>query len=141
LDSSIDKCMLWLKYLDLSKTRITEISFGEGVCPALENLILEDCAQLVEVGALPTTLTDLSLKHCCALKKLRGLRGLAKLRSLNMTRCCAVEELRGLETLISLQKMFTSECENMKRILELAEAANPESDVFKKVSWEPIGVD
>lgn len=132
-DSSIDKCMPRLNWLNLCKTRITEISFGGGVCPVLETLDLSGCADLVEIGALPTTLTLLYLEDCCALKKISGLRGLAKLQFLRMEGCCAVEELPGLETLISLKSMLTSKCENMKRILELAEAENPESDVLKNV--------
>ena len=95
-DSSIEKCMLRLKSLKLSKTRITEISFGEGVCPVLESLDLSGCDDLVEVGALPTTLTSLDLSDCCALKKITGLRGLAKLRSLDMSGCKEIEELPGL---------------------------------------------
>nr|ABK26674.1 unknown [Picea sitchensis] len=133
LDSSIDNCLLRLKSLSLSKTRITEISFGEGVCPVLESLYLAGCDDLVEVGALPTTLTSLYLTDCSALRKITGLRGLAKLRDLDMAGCYTVEELPGLETLISVEVLLTPECENMKRIRELAEAANPESDVLKKV--------
>jgi Leucine-rich repeat (LRR) protein len=112
LDSSIDKCMVRLESLKLSRTGITEISFGEGVCPVLESLDLEDCDDLVDVGALPTTLTSLKLTGCCALKKITGLRGLAKLRSLDMSGCKEIEELPrlGVTELNNLEDLNLQEC-------------------------------
>eukprot|EP00253_Pinus_taeda_P007589 PITA_07589 len=125
-DLCVDKCMLRLRELYLKRARISEISFGEGVCPALERLDLTNCKNLVEVGALPTSLKSLRLSYCSALKKVTGLPGLAKLKDLYLKGCYSVEELPDLETLISLQTFWISECENMNRILVLAEAANPE---------------
>jgi Leucine-rich repeat (LRR) protein len=100
---SIDKCMFQLKFLQLYNTRISEVSFHEGVCPNLQYLKITSCDDLVEVGALPTSLITLDLSSCRALRRIRGICGLAKLQILNINGCKEVEELSSLETLISLE--------------------------------------
>lgn len=132
-DSSIHKCMVRLRSLNLSETKITEISFGEGVCPVLQYLDLRLCRDLVEIGALPTTLISLKMTGCSVLKKITGIHGLAKLQTLDIGWCSEIEQLPGLETLISLETFRTSQTCNMFRVRELAEAANPESHILKKV--------
>eukprot|EP00253_Pinus_taeda_P012981 PITA_12981 len=110
LDSSIDRCMPRLQYLDLSKARITEISFCKGVCPVLKALNLSDCNDLVEVGALLTALTSLALRDCYALKKITGLHGVAKLQYLDMDGCEVIEELPDLAELNNLEVLNLREC-------------------------------
>lgn len=114
LDSSIGNCMVRLKHLDLQGTRLKAISFLEGICPKLEHLNVSCCPELVEVGALPTSLVSLDLHESPALQNLTALSGLTKLQRLNINRCKEVEELPGRETLKSLHDLRASECPKLK---------------------------
>lgn len=114
LDSSIGNCMVRLKHLDLQGTRLKAISFLEGICPKLEGLNVSCCPELVEVGALPTSLVSLDLHESPALQNLTALSGLTKLQILNINRCKEVEELPGRETLKSLHDLRASECPKLK---------------------------
>eukprot|EP00253_Pinus_taeda_P020416 PITA_20416 len=114
LDSSIGNCMVRLKHLDLQGTRLKAISFLEGICPKLEHLNVSCCPELVEVGALPTSLVSLDLHESPALQNLTALSGLSKLQILNINRCKEVEELPGRETLKSLHDLRASECPKLK---------------------------
>eukprot|EP00253_Pinus_taeda_P019287 PITA_19287 len=114
LDSSIGNCMVRLKHLDLQGTRLKAISFLEGICPKLEHLNVSCCPELVEVGALPTSLVSLDLHESPALQNLTALSGLTKLQILNINRCKEVEELPGRETLKSLHDLRASECPKLK---------------------------
>jgi Leucine-rich repeat (LRR) protein len=115
--------LLRLKHLDLQGTRIEELSFAEGVCPNLSKLDIGDCLELVEVGALRTTLISLDLDGCDALKKVTGLRGLAALRELDI-RKCEIVELSGLERLTSLVHLRASGCRKLKNIRGLTQVTN-----------------
>lgn len=106
---SIDKCMFQLKFLRLYNTHISEISFHEGVCPNLQYLKITFCNDLVEVGALPTSLITLDLSSCYGLRRIQGLRSLAKLQILNINGCKEVEELPSIETLPSSLEDFRSD--------------------------------
>lgn len=114
LDSSIGNCMVRLKHLDLQGTRLKAISFLEGICPKLEHLNVSCCPELVEVGALPTSLVSLDLHESPALQNLTALSGLTELQILNINRCKEVEELPGRETLKSLHDLRASECPKLK---------------------------
>jgi Leucine-rich repeat (LRR) protein len=114
LFSSIRKRMPRLKDLQLWGTEIKEISFSEGVCSNLQHLDIRFCNELVEVGALPTTLVSLELEDCPVLKKITGLCGLSKLVRLDIHECQGMENLRGIKMLISL------EVANLERIRDLA---------------------
>lgn len=74
------------------------------------------CQGLVEVGRLPSTLIHLSFISCHKLEKIDGLRGLAKLQTLNISGWRKVKELAGIETLVSLEQLRASRCEKLKRI-------------------------
>jgi hypothetical protein len=144
LDTSNVKCMLGMKYLMLRRMGISEVSFCKGVCPNLQYLKIKDCHFLVEVGALPTTLIELELWNCVALRKISVLAQLTRLRVLNINSCFVLEELKGiehltslkllnaglcmelpwlpsLETLTSLERMDISGCCNLKSIKGLAQ--------------------
>lgn len=96
LFSSIGKCMLRLKELQLWGTQIKEISFSEGVCSNLQHLDIKFCHKLVEIGTLPTSLVSLELEDCPVLKKITGLCGLSKLVRLDIHECQGLKNLRGL---------------------------------------------
>lgn len=116
LHSSIDKCMLRLKDLQLWGTKIKELSFPRGVCPNLLHINIIYGHDLVEVGELPTTLIPLELQHCSPLKEITGLCGLEKLRRLHIYGCDRVEELPGLETLISLDLKSVVEMKRKRKL-------------------------
>lgn len=120
-DSDIDRCMLALKYLELHCTIVSEVSFPKGVCSNLEHLKIRSCNDLLEVGALPSTLVTLEFSSCCALKKIGGLWGLANLRQLDISGSKELEELPSLETLESLEELRASECAKLKSIRGLAQ--------------------
>ena len=119
---------------------ITEISFGKGVCPNLKTIHLRCCNDLVEIGALPTTLSSLEIRHCDALNKIRGLSSLTKLLELGMRDCEEVEALPSLEKLISLEWVGISKCDKMTRIQLLLEVVNLESHIFEKLEKKLIEV-
>eukprot|EP00253_Pinus_taeda_P028447 PITA_28447 len=115
LESSIDHCILpRLQKLDLSRTGISEVSFAEGVCFKLRNLLMYYCYSLVEVGTLPNTLITLNLNGCHSLRKMDNIYGLAKLRELYIRDCIELEELPCIETLVSLRIFFASGCVKLK---------------------------
>jgi hypothetical protein len=118
LDSPIDTVMIQLKELELCCTKISEVSFSQGVCPNLQILRIKGCKKLVEVGALPRTLITLDLRCCRALSEIGGLFGLAKLEELDIRGChnIEVEHLKAVETLISLRKFRTSLWHDLKGI-------------------------
>jgi hypothetical protein len=91
----LPSCLGPLRHLDLQGTKIKEVSFPGGFCPALEHLNVSFCCELVEVGALPTALISLDLQKCTALKKISGLPSLASLRLLDIRGCNELEELPG----------------------------------------------
>jgi len=104
------ECMLSLKGLWLVSTRISEIAFGEGICPNLQCLYIYRCERLVEVGTLPATLSKLDLWDCADLENIEGICGLAKLQTLKIKMCPKVEELSGLGTLKSLDTLELYRC-------------------------------
>jgi Leucine-rich repeat (LRR) protein len=125
-DSSVDYCigLLRLKDLDLHGTRIKELSFPRGFCPNLQRLNISHCLELLEVGALPTTLVSLRLQHSYSLKKIEGLSGLGELRLLDISECKEIEELPGVETLTSLEELRGAfDCQKLKKsVRRLAQA-------------------
>jgi Leucine-rich repeat (LRR) protein len=117
LDSSIDKCMLRLQHLELYNTqKLDEVSFGEGVCPHLQHLLIKSCNDLAEVGTLPNALITLELTWCSKLRKIEGLCGLANLQKLDIKGCIEVEVLPGFETLVSLEVLEITNCVKLKSI-------------------------
>eukprot|EP00253_Pinus_taeda_P011327 PITA_11327 len=120
--SSIDHCILpRLRYLDLSGTGISEVSFAEGVCSNLRELIMGYCHNLVEVGTLPNTLIHLALASCHSLRKMDNIYGPAKLHCLDIRNCIGLEELPCNETLVSLGALLASGCVRLKRIRGLGQ--------------------
>lgn len=103
VEGGLNKGMFQLKLLHLSGTNISEVSFPEGVCPNLQNVKILNCNDLVEVGALPSTLRTLSFMGCPSLRKIPRPCGLPKLRRLSINRCEVIEEVSGFETLISFK--------------------------------------
>eukprot|EP00253_Pinus_taeda_P003101 PITA_03101 len=123
--SSIDHCILpRLRYLDLSGTGISEVSFAEGVCSNLLELIMGGCYNLVEVGTLPNTLIHLALASCHSLRKMDNIYGPAKLHCLDIRNCIGLEELPCNETLVSLGALLASGCVRLKRIRGLGQLTN-----------------
>ena len=87
----------------MNDTKISEVSFTDGVCPNLQHLSITFCNDLVEVGALPATLISLDVRGCPTSKIIGGLCGVPNLLKLD-TRGCSniqVEELPGFQTLVS----------------------------------------
>ena len=80
-----------------------EVSYFKDVCLNLQHVETVDCNALVEVGALETTLINLNLRGCGALRKVGGLCGLSKLPMLNISGCKELEELPSIETFVSLE--------------------------------------
>jgi len=124
LDSSIGQCMPRLQNLKLNSTKLSELSFAEGVCPNLQRLSIRWCHQLVEVGTLPSTLIKLKLISCDNLRKVKGLCGLAKLQRLDISDCKMVQELPSIDTLVSLEEFEASQCVKLKSIQGLAPLKN-----------------
>lgn len=122
-ETPVNKCMVGLKYLELNKTRISELSFAEGICPNIQHLKIDHCNDLVEVGTLPTSLITLEMRFCDELRKIRGLCGLAKLQRLDISGCQQVRELPSLEKLTSLEESRACECKQLKSIRGLAQLA------------------
>eukprot|EP00253_Pinus_taeda_P011787 PITA_11787 len=112
-----------LTHFDLQGTRIKKVSFPKGFCPTLQHLNVSFCSQLVELGALPTTLISLDLQGSTALEKINGLPGLKNLRLLDISGCNEIEELLGLESLTSLEELKgIFECKKLKEsVRKLAE--------------------
>lgn len=122
-ESVINNCMVGLENLQLYETRVSELSFVEGICPNIQHLKIDNCNDLVEIGALPASLLTLQLKSCGALRKIGGLFGLAKLQQLDISECEQLEELPSLETLTSLEELRVGECKQLKNIRGLAQLA------------------
>jgi len=104
-----------LPFIKVEGERETLTESRKGVCPNLQCLIFDHCNDLLEVGTLPNTLTELDLTGS-KLKKLDGLCGLAKLQMLNIRWCREVEELPSIETLVSLKELWASHCVKLKSI-------------------------
>lgn len=117
LDSSSDKWMFRLKHLELCNTqKLDEVSFGEGVCPHLQHLLIKSCNDLAAVGTLPNALITLELTWCSKLRKIEGLWGLANLQKLEIKGCIEVEVLQGFATLFSLEVLEVTNCVKLKNI-------------------------
>lgn len=97
--------LIRLDYLQLSKIKIRK------------------CNDLVEVGALPSTLITLNLSYCHALRKIGEFSGLAKLQHLDIMDCYALEELPNLQTLTCLAVINIVSCDSLKNIKGLAQVA------------------
>lgn len=117
LDPSFDKCMLRLQHLKLYNIQILdEVSFGEGVFPNLQHLLIRSCNDLAVLGTLPNALVKLELTYCCKLRKIEGLCNLPKLHMMNIKYSIEMEELPSLETLVSLEAFDPSVCVKLKSI-------------------------
>ena len=92
-DYSIQKYMPSLQWLVLEHTEVSEVSFDEGVCPNLQHLILKAYSNLVKVGTLPNTLTEVELSSCHKMINIEALGGLAKLQILKIEQCNELQEL------------------------------------------------
>lgn len=127
LKSSIDnakkECVHQLEYLELDRTKISEISFHQDLCVNLKRLHIYFCPDLVEVGALPLTLERLELVHCPQLRKIEGLCNVVKLRELTITYCEELEALPCLERLVLLEKFWAPQCPKLRGIRGLAHLA------------------
>lgn len=89
------KYMVGLTRLDLRHTDISELAFPMGVCPNLQHLVVDGCADLRQIGEL------------C---------GLEKLQYLCLFRSPRVEELPNVKTLKALEDLIVCYCNEMKRI-------------------------
>eukprot|EP01018_Ginkgo_biloba_P026301 Gb_06231 [translate_table: standard] len=114
--TDLEESMFRLQNLDLSLTKLSKVSIPSNVCPILKTLDLKYCRDLVEVEALPTTLSSLALNGCSALKRIAGLRGLGKLRRLDISNCKMLEELPSLEDMVSLEELRAFWCYKLKTI-------------------------
>lgn len=111
-----------LQQLELTMIqKLDKVSFGEGVCPHLQDLVIWSCNDLAEIGKLPNALIKLELRKCNKLRKIEGLCGLAKLQELNINFCTKVEELSSIETLVSLETLLVIHCWNLKSIRGLGQ--------------------
>ena len=111
LGSSIDMSkLLQLQHMELYKTEISEVSFAEGFCPNLQQLVMISCNDLVKIGTLPKALIKLELASCTKLNKIEGLCGLAKLQMLNIKWCTKLKVLSSIDTLTSLEVLDVYEC-------------------------------
>jgi hypothetical protein len=102
-------------------TEISEVLFDEGVCPNLQKLVLEFCINLVVVGTLPNTLTNVYLRSCDNLRSIEGLCGLAMLRGLEIVWCNELQELPSVKTWVSLETLSINTCVKLKSIRDLAQ--------------------
>jgi len=102
-------------------TEISEVLFDEGVCPNLQEFVLEECINLVVVGTLPNTLTDVKLRSCYNLRSIEGLSGLAMLRGLQIEKCNELQELPTVKTWVSLETLSIHDCVKLKSIRDLAQ--------------------
>eukprot|EP00253_Pinus_taeda_P001263 PITA_01263 len=121
--STQQQCMYRLGHLQLWQTEISQISFGEGVCPNLKQLDIRHCAHLVEIGALPPTLIRLKLYKCRRLRRIEGICNLTRLQKLNIRKCVELEDLPSLERLTALEKFSADECSKLRRIKGLGQLA------------------
>jgi len=102
-------------------TEISEVLFDEGVCPNLQDLQLKKCINLVVVGTLPNTLTQVYLSRCYNLRSIEGLGGLAMLRGLEIERCNELQELPTVKTWVSLETLSIHDCVKLESIRDLAQ--------------------
>jgi hypothetical protein len=102
-------------------TEISEVLFDEGVCPNLQRFVLKECINLVVVGTLPNTLTDVYLTSCYNLRSIEGLCGLAMLRGLLIEKCNELQELPTVKTWVSLETLSIHDCVKLKSIRDLAQ--------------------
>ena len=63
---------------------------------------MKACSNLVKVGTLPNTLTEVELSSCHKMINIEALGGLAKLQILKIEQCNELQELPSVKTLVSL---------------------------------------
>ncbi|KAH9289179.1 hypothetical protein KI387_033296 [Taxus chinensis] len=95
--------LLSLKTIYLRKTRVSTIAISEDCCPNLEALQLISNCFLVEIQALPKSLTFLKLMGCSDLQNISGISGLVNLQRLIITDCLWLDELPSFACLTSLK--------------------------------------
>lgn len=117
-----ERGMLRLNVLQLNATKISEVSFPEAVCPNLRQLSITFCNDLVQLGALPTTLVSLDLKGCRALMKTGVLCGLGNLRTLNISGCHNIR----------LERLISTDCRVLNTALDTSQGKDSE-DVLLEV--------
>jgi hypothetical protein len=107
-----------LRELELENTKISEVTFAEGVCPNLEILHISECDDIVKVGTLPNTLQEAFFTRC---SNLRNIKGHACLERLLINECQELETLSRMETFVSLKKLVVLCCMKQRSIRGLAQ--------------------
>ena len=95
---------------------LEELSFGDGVCPNLQRLLVNSCNHLLGHGTLPNAFVEQKLIDWHQLSNIEGLCSLTKLQELEIKDCIAMEELSGFDTLASLEFLQAHKCVKLKSI-------------------------
>ncbi|GLJ33495.1 hypothetical protein SUGI_0673780 [Cryptomeria japonica] len=113
-----------LKFIKLSKTRVSRISISQHCCPRLETLELKSNEQLVQIETLPISVKAIKLSECKMLKDISVLSGMVNLETLSIKDCGdkldetadQPKNIQSLENWRSMEKVGALFCCNMPAI-------------------------
>jgi hypothetical protein len=95
-----------LKKVTLSSTAVEELP--QKWRSSLEELDVSHSSSLTDLGQLPASLKELTIKGCGALKTLNGIEGCASLIKLNANQCAQLASLEGLQHCTQLGEVHIS---------------------------------
>lgn len=99
-----------LEKLDLGYNDFCSLSSSMKGLRVLKRLFLPNCRKLKFLPQLPSSLVELNVANCSALKQIASLSDLKYLEELQFSNCKKITNIPGLESLKSLKRLFTVGC-------------------------------
>ncbi|KAK8307787.1 hypothetical protein V6Z11_D02G009400 [Gossypium hirsutum] len=108
-----------LRILDISNCRELKIVPIRGRCPSLKKILISSCPKLSKIGdglSTSTSLEDLKLNDCANLSSIPDLEELSSLRIFDISDCHELETISIRGRCPSLKKLHISSCPKLSKI-------------------------
>ncbi|TYH81797.1 hypothetical protein ES332_D02G010500v1 [Gossypium tomentosum] len=108
-----------LRILDISNCRELKIVPIRGRCPSLKKILISSCPKLSKIGdglSTSTSLEDLKLNDCANLSSIPDLEELSSLRIFDISDCHELETISIRGRCPSLKKLHISSCPKLSNI-------------------------
>ncbi|MED6123600.1 hypothetical protein PIB30_050571 [Stylosanthes scabra] len=99
-----------LETLNICHNNISSLPASMRGLYCLKKLLLSNCNQLMFLPPLPSSLVDIDVANCTALKHISDISNLENIEELNLTNCEKLEDIPGIENLKSLRRLYMSGC-------------------------------